>query len=525
MSKVLSSPSETLDTIVVGGGVGGLSAALRVAGAGGRVVVLERATEVGGKMRVVRVGGHEIDAGPTVLTMRHVFERLWGEAGLDFHAAVPTRPLEVLARHAWPGGATLDLFADEERSADAIAAFAGKREAAAFRRFHKHAAKIYETVKGPFIEAETPGIMAGLSRTGPGGLWQLMRIDWHRSLWRTRGSFFRDPRLRQLFARYATYYGSNPFSAPGTLSLIANVEQAGVWRVDGGMIRLARATARAIESLGGEVRCGTDVVELLTDGDGVCGVRCSDGTTLRAKNVIFNGSPAALQRGLLGKPATAAMPARSPEPSLSAVTFCGVGKAERFDLQWHNVFFSEDYEAEFDAIFKHGRVPVSPTTYICAQDRGSLHEASERERLFCLINAPARGGDDDFVAEIDSCKNRMTQVLSRCGLTLTMDPASTVVTTPNEFASMFPQTKGALYGPATHGATSAFARPGASTKIPGLYLVGGEAHPGAGLPMVTLGGRIAADRVLDRLGLTRTSPTAGTRGGMSMPSAKTASWR
>lgn len=523
MTTVENRGSETLDTIVIGGGIGGLSAALRIAGGGGRVAVLERAPEAGGKMRVVRSGPHEIDAGPTVLTMRPVFEALWAEAGLDFDSAVRTQPLEVLARHAWMDGSSLDLFAESERSADAIAAFAGKREANAFRAFHRNAQSIYETVRAPFIEAQTPGIMAGLSNTGPRGLWQLMKIDWHRSLWRTLGSYFKDSRLRQLFARYATYYGSNPFSAPGTLSLIAAVEQAGVWRVEGGMIELARATVAAIERLGGEVHCNAEVAEIETDASGVNGVRCADGRRFKCKTVVFNGSPAALSTGLLGRGPQQAVSARRPEPSLSAMTFCGVGQAKGFDLQWHNVFFSDDYEAEFRAIFGQGRIPTRPTTYICAQDRGSLHEAQVQERLFCLVNAPARGDERDFDEEIETCKTHMMQLLSHCGLELTMEDS--VVTTPSQFASMFPQTSGALYGPATHGAAAAFARPGASTKIPGLYLVGGDAHPGAGVPMVTLGGRIAADQVFDHLGLTRPSLQTGMRGGTSMRSAKTASSR
>lgn len=523
MRTMNTADPQTLDTIVVGGGIGGLSAALRLAGAGARVCVLERGSEVGGKMRVVRVGGREIDAGPTVLTMRGVFEALWAEAGLDFHSAVPTQRLEILARHGWSDGSTLDLYAEPERSADAIADFAGRKEADAFLDFHRHAQRIYETTRGPFIEAQTPGILAGLSNTGPRGLWQLMKIDWHRSLWRSLGSFFKDARLRQLFARYATYYGSNPFSAPGTLSLIAAVEQAGVWRVEGGMIGLARATADAIEQLGGEIHTDAEVVAIETDGEGVSGVRLADGRAFRCKSVVFNGSPAALGAGMLGQDVQRAVPAKRPEPSLSAMTFSGVGTARGFDLQWHNVFFSDDYEAEFDAIFRDGELPQSPTTYICAQDRGALQEARSDERLFCLVNAPARGDQHDFDAEIETCKTRMMQLLSRCGLELTLE--ETVVTTPTQFASMFPQTRGALYGPATHGATAAFARPGAQTKIPGLYLVGGDAHPGAGVPMVTLGGRIAADRVCERLGLTPPSPAEATPGGTSMPSAKMASSR
>lgn len=489
-----------VDTVVVGAGMGGLSAALRLAGAGVRVVVVDRGAEVGGKMRVVRVGDQEIDAGPTVLTMRHVFEALWAEAGLDFHAAVPTTRLEVLARHAWTDGRQLDLFADVDRSAEAIAAFAGKRESDAFVRFHRQATTIHDAVRGPFIEAPTPSLLANLAGASPRTLWRLMKIDWHRSLWRMLGSYFRDPKLRQLFARYATYYGSNPFAAPGTLSLISAVEQAGVWRVDGGMIGLARATAAAIEQLGGTIVCGAEVDRIETDAEGVCAVRCADGRRFPCRSVIHNGTTAALG-GLLGHgPETPA----APPPSLSAVTFCGLGQAKGFDLQWHNVFFSDDYQTEFEDIFGRGRIPAHPTTYICAQDRGSLSEAREHERLFCLINAPARGDTEDFDAQIDALKAAMTTQLERCGLSLSLERCE--VSTPTTFARRFPASRGALYGPATHGALGAFGRPGAATEIPGLFQVGGDIHPGAGVPMVALGGRIAADQTLETLGLHRTSP-------------------
>jgi len=513
----------TFDAVVIGAGIGGLSAALRLAGAGARVAVLERADTIGGKMRVVHSAGRPIDAGPTVLTMRWVFEALWADAGLDFHTAVPTERLDVLARHGWTDGSRLDLHASVDASAQAIAQFAGRKEADAFIRFHRHAQSIYDTVRLPFIEAPTPGIMAGLSNTGPRGLWQLMKIDWHRSLWKSLRSFFRDPRLVQLFARYATYSGSSPFLAPGTLALIAAVEQAGVWRVRGGMANLARATADAVVQLGGEIHTGAEVVSIDIDASGVTGVRCADGTTLRCTTVVFNGGLAALSEGLLGERVAGASPRKRPPPSLSAMTFCGIARPRGFDLHWHNVFFSDDYEAEFDDIFSKARLPTSPTTYVCAQDRGAPRDAQAGERVFCLVNAPARGDEYDFQRDTQTCNTRMSQLLERCGLDLEL--SDVVTTTPTQFASMFPGTRGALYGPATHGATGAFARPGVQTKIPGLFVVGGDVHPGAGVPMVTLGGRIAADRVCDRLGLTRRSPPAATRGGTSTRSATTASSR
>lgn len=513
--------------LIVGAGAGGLSAAIDLAAQGLDVTVLERAATPGGKLRQVRIGDLPLDAGPTVLTMRWVFDGLFADAGLDFGSAVALDRADVLARHAWDGAQHLDLHADLARSADAIAAFAGPEEGRRFVEFSARAKAIYETLEGPFIRSRCDSPLALARAVGLNRVGELWRITPFASLWWALGRHFRDPRLRQLFGRYATYCGSSPFAAPATLMLVAHVEQDGVWRLRGGMHPLAVAMAQAAARLGARFRYGCEVARILTDSRRVTGVLLASGEQLMADAVIVNADPAALAAGGFGPAAqhavTAVKPARR---SLSALTWNLVACSSGFPLSRHNVFFSGDYRAEFRDIFERRRLPRQPTVYVCAQDRDDDAGSVSRlgERLLCLVNAPPDGDHHPLSAEsVSTCEIATFAQLERCGLQLKRNPEQTVLTTPTDFHRLFPATGGALYGPASHGWMASFRRPGARSRIPGLYLAGGSTHPGPGVPMAALSGRLAAASLISDLGSMRRSPPVAIAGGTSMPSATTAS--
>ncbi len=509
----------TQRAIVIGAGIGGMVAALDLARAGFAVTILERAAAPGGKVCEVPVGTVLIDSGPTVLTLRHVFDQVFDDAGACLDERLVLRPAEILARHAWDDRGHLDLFADPGRTADAIGRFAGAAEARGYEAFRIRAREIYRTLDPSFLRAQRPSMVELMARTGVA---PLARISPFTSLAASLAVNFRDPRLRQLYGRYATYCGSSPNLCPATLMLVAHVEQEGVWLIEGGMHRLVRALAALAEENGVAIRYGSRVADILVADQGAAGVTLESGERLAADHVICNADAQAIAAGHFGmscRHAVAPLPPRM--RSLSAMTWAMQVRTSGFPLDRHNVFFSDAANSEFDDIFTHGRLPGRPTLYVCAQDRGD--PASDAppgvERLFCLINAPATGDRHDFSStEIKQCRTRMTAAMNRCGLTLD-PPSAETVTTPNEFADRFPATGGALYGPASHGWMASFRRPGARSRLRGLYLAGGSVHPAPGMPMAALSGRLAAACVIADRASTTGSRRAAMSGGTSMRSA------
>lgn len=510
--------------IVIGAGVGGLAAAIDLAAGGARVTVLERAPRIGGKLSEVTVGGQAIDRGPTVFTMRAVFEALFARAGARLADHLTLTPARTLARHAWPGGASLDLFADMERTVDAIGRFSGAADAAGYRRFAADAQRIHDTLNDPFIHGQKPslsGLICRVAAARPRDLWCIQPYS---SLWRALGRYFRDARLRQLLGRYATYAGSSPFEAPATLMLIAHVERRGVWLIEGGMRRLAEALGRLAEGQGATIATNAAVAEILTRAGRVSGVRLASGEVLAADAVICNADVSALATGLFGQAARRAVaPVPQRRRSLSAMTWAMRAVPAGFPLLRHTVFFSADCPGEFADIRDRRRVPLAPTVYVCAQDRPA-HDRSEadapapggRERLFCVVNAPATGDGAGLAPqEIRRCSDSLFASLAACGLLLEPSPHAPAIMTPADFAAAYPGTGGAIYGRASHGWMASFQRAGARTRLPGLYCAGGSCHPGAGLPMAALSGRLAAQALrADWVSQGRSRPVAMS-GGMS----------
>jgi len=520
MPRRLPRPSSRLPissqrpVIVVGAGIAGLVAAFELSCHGVPTLVLEGADRPGGKMRRTEFDGQAFDAGPTVLTMRWVFDELFAEAGLDFAAHVAMRPAAILARHFWraPDGGTqqLDLHADPAHSAAAIARFSSPAEGQRFLAFCAEARKTHDALLHSFMRAQRPSMPGLVGRIGRHRPSDLLAIRPFETLWDALGRHFTDPRLRQLFGRYATYCGSSPFDAPATLMLVAHVEQEGVWLVDQGMFRIAESLEELARRRGVAFRYGARALRIETDAQGACAVTLDGGERLAAGAVVACADAAALAAGRLGPAgARAAQGADRLARSLSAVTWLAAVPTRGQPLLRHNVFFSADYRAEFEALFGRRELPADPTIYVCAQDRGAGAAdaaasgpvtAPRRERLLCLINAPAdgdrAGGAGPDPAGDRASDERLHDALGRFGLQL--DDGALCRTTPAQFEQLYPGNGGALYGGASHGWRASFQRPGAASAVRGLFLAGGSVHPGPGVPMAALSGRLAARCVLDQ---------------------------
>ncbi len=456
-----------------------------------------------------------VDIGPTVLTMRPVFEDLFADLGEQLTDHVTLHRDPILARHRWRDGSSLDLHDDVAASADAIQSFAGSRARRDFLKFSDSAKRLFEAFDKPIMQSEKPEL-GGLTAhvlSNPG---LIPAMAPGLTLSQNLKLRFKDARLQQLFGRYATYVGGSPYASPAVLGLIWHSEAQGVWSVEGGMHALAAAMHDLAVTKGVAFSCGQRVHRITRQGDRVSGIELADGSQFAADIVVFNGDPKALRTGLLGHDVAASVPASGTEPrSLSAFVWGFAAEPSGVDLAHHNVFFCNDPKVEFGDLAR-GRMPRDATLYVCAQDRG-VDRPNGPERFEIIMNGPP--GHQTTDEERKTCRTRTFETLQMMGLTFSPTPPISALTTPLDFDRAFPASDGSLYGRSPHGMAATFQRPTARTAIPGLYLAGGGAHPGAGVPMACLSGKHAAAAIMRDLASTSRFRRTVTPGGMSTGSA------
>ncbi len=497
---------------IIGAGIGGLSAAAHLMALGCKVTIFDALPHPGGKMRSVATPAGPADAGPTVLTMVNVIAELFELVGtrLEDHVQIHQQPM--VARHFWQDGSQMDLYSDPAASKESIHAFAGPAEAQAFVEFRARAERLFNGFNAPVMTAPEPSVLHSAKAVVRNPRLALDMAA-HQSLAKLLDGTFRDPRLRQLFGRYATYVGGSPYQSPALLSLIWAAEEAGVWQVQGGMHSLAKALASALQSAGATICLNKNVSRILTGDGAVRAIELESGTKVDVDLVVFNGDPKALVDGHLGpgpQGAIAAEPLQS--RSLSANVLAFAGKWSGPEILHHNVFFADDPRQEFDPISK-GQAPKAATLYLCAQDRGEGMAAPQSAERFEVIENAAPTGPTHQAEEATQCLTRITQGFQKFGVTFDPVPTLHDLTTPTQFATLFPASHGSLYGQSPHGLTAAMARPTARTKIKGLYLAGGGTHPGAGVPMAALSGRHAGAAIGADHGLTLPSQKMAMLGG------------
>ncbi|MCL4144835.1 UNVERIFIED_CONTAM: hypothetical protein GTU68_040720 [Idotea baltica] len=450
-------------------------------------------------MRVIPSDAGSVDAGPTVLTMRWVFDDLFAVLGEKLDDHVTLTKADTIARHFWSDGTMLDLASDPAQSRLNVESAFGARAGAEFTAFSNRAARLFAAFDAPMMQTGKPSSVA-LATAVMRDPRLLLAMAPHQTLAQLLKSSFKNPKLRQLFGRYATYVGGSPYASPALLSLIWHAEGMGVWAVKGGMHNLAAAMANVVKAKGGAIEYGVSVTAISPNNSGIT-VITSQGT-FKADAVVFNGDPRALNQDLLGEDVRAAVSISATDPrSLSANVMAFAATPSRVDLSHHNVFFADNSKDEFGPLAQ-GRDPIDPTLYVCAQDRGGNQKPTGAERFEVIMNAPPCA--DTAIPNQEKAKVCTTQILERLaafGLTFSPRPTMAALTQPAEFHALFPASLGSLYGRSPHGMTAGLKRPTARTAIPYLYLAGGGAHPGAGVPMATLSGKHAAEAIIQDLDL------------------------
>ncbi|WP_168707505.1 phytoene desaturase family protein [Gordonia paraffinivorans] len=486
--------------IVIGAGVGGLAAAMRLQHAGHDVTVLEQFDRVGGKLGVIKHDGFVFDTGPSLVTMPHVLTELFDETGAPVHERVHLERLPVAARYRFPDGTVLDL----PDTIDAIPAeldrALGPGSGAQWTSFLRRAEQIWDVTHGPFLESPMS------VRTMIGGIAtprDVRAVAPWRSLRGLGSDHLRDSRLAMLLDRYATYTGSDPRRAPAALASVPWAEQAwGSWYVRGGLGRIATAMHDRFVELGGTVELGVEVARVSTDRTGrVDGVVTADGSTRPADVVVANADARQVYDRLLPRRA-ARLPRvllRRSTPSLSGFVLLLALDDPPADQPHHHVLFAEDYDEEFDAVFGFNGPPrpvARPTVYISAPDDSEIVPGPGTGSWFVLVNAPrhdpGHGVDWDAAGLAEGYADQIMRVMADRGLDVRDRVRHRIFVSPADLERRTMTPGGSIYGSSSNGPRAAFLRPKNTSPVPGLYLVGGSSHPGGGLPLVMLSAKIVA---------------------------------
>ncbi|GHE26716.1 phytoene desaturase [Streptosporangium violaceochromogenes] len=470
--------------IVVGGGVGGMVCALLLARRGHRVRLYERRSRLGGKLAEHRRDGFSFSLGPSLLTLPDVFTDL----GLKLDLVEPRE----LCHYRFADGSALTAHRDPARMAAEVERFA-PGEGRNWTAFHAWGRACFAASRRAFFAGP---LTRPPAHARPSDLWAVAP---GRTVDGLARRFFTDPRLRQYVGRYATYAGSSPYRAPAALACVPAVEHDhGGWYVAGGLPRLADALAGLLEKAGVEVALDTEVTEVPADADRVLGVRLASGERERADAVVAGVDAAALYGRLLPDRRRLRRVARLGMSSSVFLLLAGV-EGRTGGLAHHSVVFSADYRREFSDIFERRRPPEDPTVYLGCSAVDDPSQAPEgAENLVMLVNVPA-GDPGRWPIRPESYRDLVLERLAARGHDLSGRLRFVDLFTPADLRDRYGAWGGSVYGAAYDGPFSAFRRPGNRGPRRGLYLVGGSAHPGGGLPLVAMGGRLVASLVEEDL--------------------------
>jgi phytoene desaturase len=490
---------------IIGAGLGGLAAACTLAARGHKVTVLEKNTWIGGKAAVLEDCGFRFDMGPTILTMPRVLERIFGEAGRDLSDHLDLVRLDPQWRCFYDDGSVLDLAQDPEAMKRTLRGFAPS-DVEGYEEFLAVARRLSDISDRFFFWKSVEDLKDTMDFQGSMSLDTLrdiLALRMHRTVAGQVKRNVRDRRVAQMLEHFIQYVGSSPLASPAVLCGIAQMQVGeGVWYPMGGTRAVPVALQALAEDLGVDFRTGVDVERVETEGGHATGVVTASGERIAFDRVVSNMDSVRTYRELVGGAAWDAFKGgRKREAACSGVVlYLGLDRAYEH-LAHHNFVFSRDAEEEFGAIYDDGRPAPDPTAYVAAPARTEPGVAPEGgEALYILVHTPYLRPGHDWSQMLPDYRRTILDKLARTGGMPDLEERIVVehVLTPQDIHERYKVLDGAIYGLVSHGRMFGAFKPGnRSRQVPGLYLAGGSAHPGPGMPMALMSGWIAAD-TLDR---------------------------
>ncbi len=487
--------------IIIGAGMGGLATAARLAKRGHQVQIFEATSFVGGKCRTEWIDGFAFDTGPSLLTLPAVYRDLFLKTGKRLEHLLNIKPVDPAFTYIFHDGAKV-VFPNlsHNNTVSAISAAFGTQAGQEWHQLLLRAEKMWDASRESFIESELRSPLQILKRKS--FLKDLKTIAPTTSLRNLTNQYTDNPYLKKIIDRYATYTGSDPREVPAVLLTIAFVEEAfGAWHVEGGLGGLATTLESRVRDLGVDLRLNSAVTNILLKGQVAVGVKLEDGSEHYADVVVANADADLIYNKLLPKikkTNRARKALKKATPSLSGFSLL-LGLSGKTDLGHHTVFFPENYDTEFDQIFKEKQPVSDPAIYICNPNDPKMIRDQLSENWFVLINAPRHEPDMGFdwrkPGIKESYANHIIDLMEKRGLEVRSRLQVIEIRTPADLEMNVNAPGGSIYGTSSNGVRSAFLRAKNRSPIKNLYCVGGSAHPGGGLPLVGISAEIVATAV------------------------------
>lgn len=499
----MTQASRSKQVVVVGGGLGGLSAAISLAAAGYRVQVHEKNPGLGGKLNVLQKEGFSFDLGPSILTLPQHFRSLFERAGRRFEDYVPIVNVSPHWRNFFEDGTVLDLHMDPAQMQAELRKLPGYTEAlwAQWEEFQRYSREQYDILDQGYLQQGLDTLWDflryyGIFRIG-------RRIDFRRRMAEAIGEHFAQPHLRAIFEYFIKYVGSSAYDAPGYMNLLPNIQfQYDLWYVPGGMYGLARGLERLARELGIELHTNSEVTAILHEDRQVTGIRLQDGRLVRADYIVSNMEVIPAYEKLLGESPAFLRKLQKFEPACSGlVVHLGTDRIYP-QLAHHNFYYSKDQPKHFATVFHEKRLPEDPTIYLVAVTRSDASQAPAGcDNIKVLPHIPYLNDEHPYTQEdYLAFKERVLEKLERMGLTdLRKHAVVQDVWTPFDIQQRYYSNRGSIYGVVSDWSRNyGFKAPKRSPRYRNLYFVGGSVNPGGGMPMVILCGQKVADSILEQ---------------------------
>jgi len=480
---------------VIGSGIAGLAAAIRLAIRGYEVDVFERNEYPGGKLSLIEKDGYRFDAGPSLFTQPQYLEQLFHEAGESIEDFFEYQKVDLSCRYFFENGKIINAWTEASRYEEELVSILGEKPGT-LKNYLQQSASLYESVGSIFLNQSLhrlntwlqPKVFKALGKVKPAHLFD--------SLHSFNQSKFISAEAIQIFNRYATYNGSDPYQTPGMMSMIPHLElNEGTFYPKGGMISITNALYKLACKKGVQFHFNSQVQEIVTENRRIKGVIAND--SLHSSEIVVSNADVYFTYGQLLNDDKKAERLLKQERSCSGQIFYWGMNRSFPELHLHNIFFSSDYKKEFQFLFKEGRLYDDPTVYINITSKMEEGQAPVgKENWFLLINAPANAGAN---AESDRLKLR-ENVIQKLSRILQTDIASAIETedylNPDRIEKRTGSYLGALYGTSSNSRSAAFLRhPNFHSSYKGLYFCGGSVHPGGGIPLCFKSAEIAVNEI------------------------------